>query len=248
MLEVQQVAVNYRGVRGLDAVSFQVHPGELVGIIGPNGAGKSTLLKALLGLVPKSGGVVHYCTCPLHKQLERVSYIPQRSQIDWDYPISVWSVVMMARTRQLGWLRSYNQAAKEMVKAALARVEMFDLRDRRIGELSGGQQQRVFLARALAQQADLFLLDEPFTGVDKKTEAILLEVFEELRSQDKILLLSTHEWGPSLKHLDRLLLLNQSLIADGSPQRVMTPENLSQAYGTHLGKPFHQNLETSFFC
>jgi manganese/iron transport system ATP-binding protein len=145
-------------------------------------------------------------------------------------------------------LRSHSKAAKEIVKAALARVEMLDHRDRRIGELSGGQQQRVFLARALAQQADLFLFDEPFTGVDKKTEAIMLEVFEELRSQGKILLLSTHEWGQSLGQLDRLLLFNQHLIADGSPQQVMTPENLSQAYGTHLGKPFHQDLEASFFC
>jgi manganese/iron transport system ATP-binding protein len=248
MLEVQQLAVNYRGVRGLEPLSFQVSPGQLVGIIGPNGAGKSTLLKALLGLVPASGGAVHYCTCPLHQQLKRVAYIPQRSQIDWDYPITVWNVVVMARTRQLGWFRSPGRAAKEIVKAALARVEMFNLRDRRIGELSGGQQQRVFLARALAQQADLFLFDEPFTGVDKKTEAIMLEVFEELRSQGKILLLSTHEWGQSLNQLDRLLLLNQYLIADGSPQQVMTPENLRQAYGTHLGKPLHQDLETSFFC
>lgn len=247
MLEVQQLTVNYRGVRGLDPVSFQVGPGQLVGIIGPNGAGKSTLLKALLGLVPASGGVVHYCTCPLHQQLERVAYIPQRSQIDWDYPITVWNVVMMARTRQLGCFRSPGRAAKAMVKAALERVEMLNLRDRRIGELSGGQQQRVFLARALAQQADLFLFDEPFTGVDKKTEAVMLEVFEELRFQGKILLLSTHEWG-SLSQLDRLLLLNQYLIADGPPQQVMTPEHLRQAYGTHLGNPFHQDLETSFFC
>jgi manganese/iron transport system ATP-binding protein len=248
MLEVQQLTVNYRGVRGLETVSFQVSSGQLVGIIGPNGAGKSTLLKALLGLVPKSGGVVSYCTCPLHQQLGKVAYIPQRSQIDWDYPITVWNVVMMARTRQLGWFRSPGRRAKEVVKAALERVEMLHLRDRRIGELSGGQQQRVFLARALAQQADLFLFDEPFTGVDKKTEAIMLEVFEELRSQGKILLLSTHEWGQSLNQLDRLLLLNQYLIADGSPQQVMTPENLHQAYGTHLGNPLHPDLETSFFC
>ncbi|MBW4464540.1 MAG: metal ABC transporter ATP-binding protein [Pegethrix bostrychoides GSE-TBD4-15B] len=248
MLEVKQLAVNYRGVCGLDSVSFQVSPGQLVGIIGPNGAGKSTLLKALLGLVPAAGGMVRYCTCPLHQQLARVAYIPQRSQIDWDYPITVWQVVMMARTRQLGWFRSPGRAAKEIVRAALERVEVLNLRDRRIGELSGGQQQRVFLARALAQQADLFLLDEPFTGVDKKTEAVMLEVFEELRLQGKILLLSTHEWGQSLHQLDRLLLLNQGLIADGSPQQVMTPENLHQAYGVHLGNPLHQDLETTFFC
>lgn len=248
MLKVQQLTVNYRGVCGLDSVSFQVSPGQLVGIIGPNGAGKSTLLKALLGLVPASSSAVDYYTWPLRQQLERVAYIPQRSQIDWDYPITVWNVVMMARTRQLGWCRSPGRAANAAVKAALERVEMINLRDRRIGELSGGQQQRVFLARALAQQADLFLFDEPFTGVDKKTEAIMLEVFEELRSQSKILLLSTHEWGQSLHQLDRLLLLNQRLIADGSPQQVMTPENLRQAYGTHLGTPLHQELEPSFFC
>lgn len=248
MLEVQQLTVNYRGVCGLDLVSFQVSPGQLVGIIGPNGAGKSTLLKALLGLVPASSGVVRYCTCPLCQQLARVAYIPQKSQIDWDYPITVWNVVMMARTRRLGWFRSPNRRAKEIVKAALKRVEMLNLCQRRIGELSGGQQQRVFLARALAQQADLFLFDEPFTGVDKKSEAVMLEVFEELRSLGKILLLSTHEWGQSLSQLDRLLLLNQSLIAEGSPQQVMTPENLRQAYGTHLRNPSHQDLETSFFC
>ncbi len=248
MLEVRHLAVNYRGLRGLDPVSFRVKPGQLVGIIGPNGAGKSTLLKAILGLVPTVSGGVKYCTCPMHQQLEKVAYIPQRSQIDWDYPISVWNVVMMARTRHLGWFRSPGQAAKEMVKAALERVEMLNLCHRRIGELSGGQQQRVFLARALAQQAELFLFDEPFTGVDKKAEAIMLEVFAQLRSQGKILLLSTHEWGQSLNQLDRLLLLNQSLIADGSPQQVMTADNLHQAYGTHLQNPLHQDLETSFFC
>lgn len=130
MLEVKQLAVNYRGVCGLDSVSFQVSPGQLVGIIGPNGAGKSTLLKALLGLVPAAGGVVRYCTCPLHQQLARVAYIPQRSQIDWDYPITVWQVVMMARTRHLGWFRSPGRAAKATVRAALARVEMLNLCDR----------------------------------------------------------------------------------------------------------------------
>ncbi|MGV0026822.1 metal ABC transporter ATP-binding protein [Phormidesmis priestleyi] len=248
MLEVQHLAVNYRGVLGLDDVSFAIKPGQLVGIIGPNGAGKSTMLKAMLGLIPADHGVVRYCTCPLHQQLEKVAYVPQRSQIDWDYPISVWNVVMMARTRQLGWFRSPGRAAQEIVKAALERVEMWHLKHRRIGELSGGQQQRVFLARALAQQADLFLFDEPFTGVDKKTEAIILEIFGELRSQGKILLVSSHDWGQTLMELDRLLLLNQRLIADGTPQQVMTPENLHQAYGKPLQSPLHHDLETTFFC
>jgi manganese/iron transport system ATP-binding protein len=248
MLEVRQLAVNYRGVCGLDRVSFQIERGQLVGIIGPNGAGKSTMLKAMLGLIPASTGVVHYCTCPLHQQLERVAYVPQRSQIDWDYPITVWNVVMMARTRSLGWFRGPGRPAREIVEAALDRVEILDLKDRRIGELSGGQQQRVFLARALAQQADILLFDEPFTGVDKTTEAIILDVFDDLRTQNKILLVSSHDWGQTLTHLDRLLLLNQRLIADGSPQQVMTPENLHEAYGAALRNPFHDNIEPMLYC
>jgi manganese/iron transport system ATP-binding protein len=248
MLEVDQLAVNYRGVRGLDSVSFQVAPGQLVGIIGPNGAGKSTMFKAMLGLIPRDRGRVKYGTCPLHQQLERVAYVPQRSQIDWDYPITVWHVVLMARTRQLGWFRSPGQSVKEIAKAALHQVDMFDLRDRRIGELSGGQQQRVFLARALAQQADVFLFDEPFTGVDTKTEDIMLRVFDDLRQAGKILLVSSHDWGQALHHVDRLLLLNQRLIADGSPVQVMTPGNLQQAYGNTLQTQWQGGLEVNLFC
>lgn len=248
MLDVRQLAVDYRGVRGLDSVSFQVESGQLVGLVGPNGAGKSTLLKAMLGLIPTANGTVRYCTCPLCQHLERVAYVPQRSQIDWDYPITVWNVVMLARTRQLGWFRRPGAAAKAIVSTALDRVGMLALKDRRIGELSGGQQQRVFLARALAQQADLLLFDEPFTGVDKKTEAVLIDIFNELRSAGKILLISTHEWGQSLERLDRILLLNQRLIADGTPQQVMTPDNIQQAYGTPLQHHQHQDLNAEFIC
>jgi manganese/iron transport system ATP-binding protein len=248
MLEVLELAVNYRGVQGLDRVSFCVEPGQLVGILGPNGAGKSTLFKAMLGLIPTVSGTVRYEQNPLQRQLEKVAYVPQRSQIDWDYPITVQNVVMMARTRTLGWFRGPGRPAKEIVENALERVSMLSLRDRRIGELSGGQQQRVFLARALAQQADLLIFDEPFTGVDVKTEAIILEVFAELRAQGKILLVSNHDWGEALTQLDRLLLLNQSLIADGSPNEVMTPENLQRAYGQTIRNPLHQHSEPTFFC
>ncbi len=242
MLEVNQLAVNYRGLRSLESVSFKVEAGQVVGVIGPNGAGKSTMMKAMMGLV-KSAGRVNYCTCPLHQQLEKVAYVPQRSQIDWDYPITVAQVVMMACTRSLGWFGTARQKEKTRVAEALDRVQMGELRDRRIGELSGGQQQRVFLARALAQQADLLLFDEPFTGVDKPTEGILMEVFEELRSAGKILLVSTHEWGSALQGLDRLLLLNQEIIADGSPEQVMTAENLRRAYGSAIGGHGHKHGE-----
>lgn len=248
MLEVQQLGVNYRGLRGLDSVTFQIQPGQLVGVIGPNGAGKSTMFKAMLGLIPHDRGLVQYCTCPLHQQLERVAYVPQRSQIDWDFPISVWNVVLMACTRQLGWLRRPGRKAKAQVQQALERVDLLPLRDRRISDLSGGQQQRVFLARALAQQADLFFFDEPFTGVDTTTESIMLNVFQELRQTGKILLVSSHEWGRSLNQLDRLLLLNQRLIADGKPTQVMTPENLHQAYGATLQIPWHEDGDGNLFC
>lgn len=248
MLEIQHLAVNYRGVRALEHIDFRIDPGELVGLIGPNGAGKSTLLKAMLGLIPTAQGTIKYCNCPLCRHLERVAYVPQRSQIDWDYPITVWNVVMMARTRQLGWLRRPGPAAQAIVAEALDRVNMLDLKDRRIGELSGGQQQRVFLARALAQQADLFLFDEPFTGIDQTTEAVMLDVFAQLRAAGKILLISTHEWGKSLSQLDRILLLNQSLIADGSPQQVMTTANLQQAYGVSFGHQFQHDRGADLFC
>ncbi len=249
MLEVQALAVKYQSGLGLEDVSFSIQPGQLVGIVGPNGAGKSTMLKAMLGLVPKVSGRVHYCTCPLHRQLEKVAYVPQRSQIDWDYPITVGNVVLMGRTRHLGWFRSPGKSSQAISQTALERVDLWNLRDRRIGELSGGQQQRVFLARALAQQADIFLLDEPFTGVDTVTEGILFQIFKELRAAGKILLISSHEWGQALNQLDRLLLLNQRLIADGSPEQVMTPKNLELAYGVGLHNVARgHDLENFFIC
>jgi manganese/iron transport system ATP-binding protein len=244
MLQVQQLAVSYPGVIGLQDVSFRIQPGELVGLVGPNGAGKSTMLKAMLGLTPHTSGLVSYCTCPLCRQLDRVAYLPQRSQVDWDFPITVQRVVMMARTRKIGWLRRPDRMDKMLVQAALERVEMWNLRDRRIGELSGGQQQRVFLARALAQQAEIFLLDEPFTGVDSTTEATIFDIFAELKALGKILLVSSHDWGQGMGLLDRMLLLNQRLIADGSPQEVMTPANLQLAYGT----PHNTHIEIDLLC
>lgn len=249
MLEVQQLAVNYEGACGLDSVSFQIGPGQLVGLMGPNGAGKSTMMKAMLGLIPAVSGQVSYCTCPLCHQLERVAYVPQRSQIDWDFPISVWNVVMMARTRKMGWFRGPSRRAKQLVRESLEQVKLWDLRHRRIGELSGGQQQRVFLARALAQQADIFLFDEPFTGVDQPTETVLYEVFESLKQQGKILLVSSHDWGKSISQLDRMLLLNQRLIADGLPEQVMTTENLQRAYVNGMNHSHvHSHGDATSFC
>lgn len=249
MLEVQHLSINYRGVQALEDVCFQLSGGRLVGLIGPNGAGKSTLIKGMLGLIPLSEGRILYQGKPLKRQRQQVAYVPQRSQIDWDYPVTVWNVVMMARTAHAGWFRSPSRQSEEIVKEALQRVEMLNLRHRQIGELSGGQQQRVFLARALAQQAELFLFDEPLAAVDKKTEALIFDIYAELKTQGKTLLVSCHEWGTALSHYDQLMLLNQRLIAFGSPADVMTPENIQNAYGVSLHpRSVSQPLETTFFC
>ncbi|MBT9314814.1 metal ABC transporter ATP-binding protein [Leptothoe spongobia] len=239
MLEVENLSVSYRGISALEAISLSLMPGELVGLIGPNGAGKSTLIKAILGLAPCQGQVL-FNGIPLRRQRRRVTYVPQRSQIDWDYPVTVWNVVMMAQTKSLGWGRRPGNEAKRLTSAALDRVDMLTLKDRPIGQLSGGQQQRVFLARALAQQAELFLLDEPFTGIDKKTEAIMVDIFAELSAQQKTLLVCSHEWGDNLNRYDRLLLLNRKLLADDRPQAVMTMDNIQRAFGSNMPSRFTQ--------
>ncbi|MBD2306380.1 metal ABC transporter ATP-binding protein [Chroococcidiopsis sp. FACHB-1243] len=234
MLEVQHLTVSYRGVSAVEDVSFRLQPGQIVGAIGPNGAGKSTMVKAMLGLVPTVSGVVKYRDRALQQQLNAVAYVPQRTQIDWDYPVTVWNVVMMARTRQTGWWREPNRQSKQIVATAIDRVGMWELRHRQIGELSGGQQQRVFLARSLAQEAELFFFDEPFVGIDKKTETIMFDVFSELKLQGKTLLVITHDLATTLIKCDRLLLLNCQLIANGSLKEVATTANIQRAYGDSI--------------
>lgn len=234
MLEVQHLAVNYRGMVAVEDISFCLEPGEIVGIIGPNGAGKSSLIKAILGLVPVDRGSVRFRSRSLSRQLGQVAYIPQRSQIDWDYPITVQNVVMMARIRHTGLFKSISRHSKLIIQEALMRVGMWELKDRPIGALSGGQQQRVFLAQALAQEAELFLFDEPFVGVDKKTEAMLFDVFDELKSSGKILLVVGHELRETAREYDRFLLINKTLIANGSRSEVITAENIQEAYGDNV--------------
>jgi manganese/iron transport system ATP-binding protein len=240
MLEVQDLTVVYREGTAIENISFCLQQGQITGLLGPNGAGKSTVIKAILGLVPVVRGVIRFGEKPLKKQLQRVAYIPQRSQIDWDYPITVEKVVIMGRIPATGWFREFDRSSRNIVNLALERVGMWPYRQRQIRELSGGQQQRVFLARTLASQADLLFLDEPFTGIDAKTEAIIFDVFAELKSDQKTLLVISHDLGESLDHYDQLLLLNQRLIAMGDKQAVLTTENLRKAYGI----PFS---DTSFF-
>ncbi|WP_353928936.1 metal ABC transporter ATP-binding protein [Okeanomitos corallinicola TIOX110] len=230
-INISHLGVHYRTQEALRDVNCIVKPGKLTGIFGPNGAGKSTLMKAILGLVPMSHGNVLYKNKPLMQQLDKVAYVPQRNQIDWNYPATVWDVVMMGRIKKTGWLRSFSTVSRQIAKEALERVGMREYSDRTIGELSGGQQQRVFLARALTQQADIFCFDEPFVGIDQKTQSVVFEVFQELAAAQKIVLVVNHDLGESITHFDDLILLNRDLIATGSRQQVLTEKNLNLAYG-----------------
>lgn len=234
MLEVCNLAVACGDRIVVSNVSFDLPAGVITGLLGPNGAGKSTMIKAILGLIPAATGVVRWDTLPLKQQLKRVAYLPQRSSIDWDYPITVERVVMMGRTVQTGWWNSLSKRSHQLVEEALQQVEMWKLRRCKIGELSGGQQQRVFLARALAQQADLLFFDEPFNNIDQKTEAIMFDVFERLKGQGKTLLVVSHDLGESLDNYDQFLLLNRELIAVGNKTEVFTSENLAKAFGNRF--------------
>ncbi|MFB2838944.1 metal ABC transporter ATP-binding protein [Floridanema evergladense] len=230
-ITVDRLGVKYRTVEALRDVSFTLNCGRVTGIIGPNGAGKSTLLKGMLGLIPVSNGTTIYQNQPLMDQLAKVAYVPQRSQIDWTYPVTVWDVVMMGRVRKTGWFRRFSNVSRKISETALERVGMSDFCDRPIGQLSGGQQQRVFLARALAQEAEIFCFDEPFAGIDQKTETVIFEIFRELANEGKFVLVVNHDLGESIANFDDLILLNRELIAAGSREKVFTQENLYHAYG-----------------
>ncbi len=227
---IDRLSVRYRAIEALRDVNLVLAPGQLTGIVGPNGAGKSTLMKAMLGLVP-SWGTVAYGDRPLQDSLDRVAYVPQRSQIDWTYPATVWDVVMMGRTRRTGWFRPFSAVSKQRAAAALERVGMGAFRDRRIGDLSGGQQQRVFLARSLAQEADVYCFDEPMAGIDRLAEAVLFQIFGELAAAGHHVLVVHHDLGESIARFERLILLNREVIAAGNRSEVLTDEHLHRAYG-----------------
>ncbi len=230
-IQISGLDVYYRRVMALREVNCQVNPGRVTGMIGPNGAGKSTLIKAMLGLVNPTRGTVCYQEKPLRDQLEAVAYLPQRSKIDWTYPATVWDVVMMGRIRKTGWFNRFSAVSRRVAAEALERVEMREFRDRAIGELSGGQQQRVFIAKALAEEADIFCFDEPFAGIDQKTETIIFDLLHELAEAGKIVLVVHHDLGESILNFDDLILLNRELVAHGAREAVLNRDNLQRAYG-----------------
>ena len=232
-LEVDNLSVAYQHRLVLRGVSFACPPGVIMGVVGPNGAGKSTLFKAILGLVPFAAGSVRVFGEDVSRKRRRVAYVPQRELVDWDFPATVRDVVMMGRVPHIGWLRRPSRADQERVEAALAEVGMADLADRPIGQLSGGQQQRTFLARALAQGADLLLLDEPFVGIDAATEAVIYQIMERLRGGGKTILVVNHDLS-AVHRYDLMALINGRLVAWGPPSEVFTPENLRATYGGRL--------------
>ena len=229
MLDVQGLTVRYGTDLALEDISFQVPAGRVVGVIGPNGAGKSTLLKAMMGLVPVTGSA-KLGGSALKDVRERVAYVPQRAGVDWDFPALVKDVVLMGCIPYMGWFSRFGDKQYRRVATALARVKLTEFADRRIGELSGGQQQRAFIARALVQDADLYLFDEPFVGVDQYTEIEILNLFAELRAQGKTLLVVNHDLGDVVKRYDDVLLLRRRVVAYGARPEVFSQDNLNRAY------------------
>ncbi len=234
VLEVHDLTVAYHTKPVLWDVDLTLPGSRLVAVVGPNGAGKSTLLKAVLDLVPLASGYVRVFGQPYAEVRTRVAYVPQRESVDWDFPSSVLDVVMMGRYGRLGWFKRPTRADRESAMAALGRVGMAEYRDRQISRLSGGQQQRTFLARALAQDADLYLMDEPFAGVDAVTERAIVELLRELRDRGKAVVCVHHDLQTVREYFDSVALLNMRLVKAGPVAEVFTEENLSRTYGGRL--------------
>ena len=244
-LSVRGVTVSYpSGVRALNAASFELGPGTIAGLVGVNGSGKSTLFKAIMGFVKPSAGEVRIAGLSVGEALKRnlVAYVPQGEEVDWSFPVLVEDVVMMGRYGHMGFLRIPTARDKRKVDEALERVGMSALRERQIGELSGGQRKRVFLARALAQDGLVMLLDEPFTGVDVKTETAIVALLRELKADGHLMLVSTHNLGSVPEFCDEVVLLKHAVLAAGPTATTFTQANLERAFGGVLR---HFRLEGS---
>jgi ABC-type Mn2+/Zn2+ transport system ATPase subunit len=233
-LEVQDASIGYGDKTVLENLTFTVPHGARVAVVGPNGAGKSTLFKALVGLLPLRSGRIFVHGRPLGNHKDCVAYVPQREEVDWRFPVTVHDVVMMGRYDHQGWIGGASRKDRQVVSRSLMQMGIADLAGRSISELSGGEQQRAFLARALAQEPHILLMDEPFTGVDMPTQGSTLELLDDLRAEDVTAMIATHDLGIAVEKFDLLLLLNHRLIAFGTPAEVMKQENVLQAFGTRL--------------
>ncbi|MEM8730715.1 MAG: manganese/iron ABC transporter ATP-binding protein [Pseudomonadota bacterium] len=233
-ITARSVTVTYRnGLTALRDASFQIPRGTVAALVGVNGAGKSTLFKAIMGFVPLGQGDIQLLGLDVKDALSQnlVAYVPQSEEVDWSFPVLVEDVVMMGRYGHMGFLRRARPDDHAAVESALARVSMSDYRHRQIGELSGGQKKRVFLARALAQEGQVILLDEPFTGVDVKTEEQIIALMRELRAEGRVMLVSTHNLGTVPEFCDRTVLVKGTVLAYGPTETVFTRENLERAFG-----------------
>jgi manganese/zinc/iron transport system ATP- binding protein len=233
-LEIHDMTVAYRHKPVLWDIDLEVPPGNLVSIIGPNGAGKTTLIKAALGLVPLASGKVEILGKPYRSQRQLVGYVPQRESVDWDFPVTVLDVALMGTYRRLGWFRRPGYAEFKIARDCLEQVELSEFADRQIRQLSGGQQQRVFLARALAQDASIYFMDEPFAGVDAATESAILRLLQSLRSAGKTVFVVHHDLQTVQQYFDWVILLNLRLLACGPVATTFTHENLQKTYGGRL--------------
>ncbi|WP_309386786.1 metal ABC transporter ATP-binding protein [Cerasicoccus frondis] len=233
-LSIHDLTVAYHRKPVLWDVDLDIPEGKLVGIVGPNGAGKSTLIKACLDLVPKASGLVQIYGQPYKRQRSVVGYVPQRESVDWDFPVSALDVVAMGLYRDIGWFKTVRKKHKDIARAALERVGVSHLADRQINQLSGGQQQRVFLARALAQDATLYFMDEPFAAVDAATERAIVTLLKELQGQGKTTLVVHHDLATVTQYFDYVILLNMRVVAAGPTSEVFTAENLHRTYGGKL--------------
>jgi len=233
-LSVHDVTVAYHRKPVLWDVDYDAPAGKLIGVIGPNGAGKSTLLKAALDLVPRASGRITVFGRPYREQRHLVAYVPQRESVDWDFPVNALDVVLMGRYGRVGWCRPVGRADRAAALAALERVSMADFAKRQISQLSGGQQERVFLARALVQVAQLYLMDEPMTGVDAATERAIVQILRDLRSAGRTVLVVHHDLQTVSEYFDEVLLINMRGGAAGPTESVFTLDNLRKTYGGRL--------------
>ncbi len=233
-LEVRDLSAGYGGRAAVEAVSFAIPPGHMVGVVGPNGAGKSTLFKAILGLVPRLSGEILLHEADARGQRAMMGYLPQLDAIDRAFPVSVADVVMMGRYRRMGWCRRPGPEDFHAVQQALRRVDLLAHAETQVGRLSGGQLQRALLARALAQDTHLLLLDEPVSGVDATTQHLIFAVLEELRKAGKTVVVATHDLNCVIERFDQVLCINRRLVAYGPPAEVFRRDVLDQTYGSHL--------------
>ena len=236
IIKVRELIVSYEEDPVLCDVNLDIKQGVLLAVVGPNGAGKSTLIKAILGLIKRLSGKITFWGKKYENVRNKIAYVPQRGSVDWDFPTTVFDVVEMGRYGQIGWLKKVRKEDKVKTIDALEKVQMLEFKDRQISQLSGGQQQRVFLARALVQEAEIYFMDEPFQGVDTKTEKSIVNILKKLRNEGKTVITVHHDLQTVPEYFDHVLFINKGVVDYGSVEEVFTQENISKTYNLKESK------------